>query len=154
MCIIRKSKELKRYSTKILPNYKQWKTQSKIKPIKTGKEPAATYYLGCKDYTHNFKPQEVNMTNKVLRAKPDCAFVEMLGQDFENKNTATKNSFHKLQNMYIYCKNCKKHTGNTFPKELLLISKNKIKGKSKCAVCLTKSTFIHEIKKTKYDLDS
>ena len=82
MCIIRKSKELKQYSTKILPNYKQWKTQSKIKPIKTGKQPAATYYLGCKDYTHNFKPQEVNMTNKVLRAKSDCAFVEMLSQDF------------------------------------------------------------------------
>ena len=36
--------------------------------------------------------------------------------------------------MHIYCENCKKDTGNTFPKKLVLISKNKIKGKSKCAI--------------------
>ena len=36
---------------------------------KTGKELGTTYCLGCKDYTHNFKPQEVKMTNKVLREK-------------------------------------------------------------------------------------
>ena len=47
--------------------------------------------------------------------------------------------------MHIYCKNCKKHTGNTFPKKLILISKNKNKGKSKCAICLTERIFIHEI---------
>ena len=39
----------------------------------------------------------------------------------------------------MYGKNCKKHTGNTFPKKLVLISKNKIKGKSKCAICLTET---------------
>ena len=48
--------------------------------------------------------------------------------------------------MHIYCKNCKKHTSNTFPKKLVLISKNKIKAKSKCAICFTKRTLIHEIK--------
>ena len=47
--------------------------------------------------------------------------------------------------MLTYCKNCKKHTGNTFKKKIVLISKNKIKGKSKCAICLTERTFIHEI---------
>ena len=47
-------------------------TQSKIKLIKTGKEIGTTYCLGCKDYTHNFKPQEVKMTNKVLREKSNC----------------------------------------------------------------------------------
>ena len=47
-------------------------TQSKIKPIKTGKELGTTYCLGCKDYTLNFKPQEVRMTNKVLRKKSNC----------------------------------------------------------------------------------
>ena len=47
--------------------------------------------------------------------------------------------------MHIYCKKCKKHTSNTFPKKLNLISKNKIKGKSKCAICLTERTFIDEI---------
>ena len=41
--------------------------------------------------------------------------------------------------MHIFiAKTVKKHTGNTFPKKLILISKNKIKGKSKCAICLTK----------------
>ena len=47
--------------------------------------------------------------------------------------------------MHIYCENCKKHTGNTFPKKLILISKNKIKGKSRCAICLTEKIFIDEI---------
>ena len=40
--------------------------QSKIKLIKTGKE------IGGRDYTHNFKPQEVKMINKVLREKSNC----------------------------------------------------------------------------------
>ena len=53
--------------------------------------------------------------------------------------------------MHIYCKNCKKHTGNTFPKKLILLSNNKIKGKSRCAICLTQRSFIH---KTEYDLES
>ena len=44
-------------------------TQSKIKPIKTGNEIGATYCFGCRDYTDNFKSQEVKMTNKVLRGK-------------------------------------------------------------------------------------
>ena len=53
--------------------------------------------------------------------------------------------------MHIYCKKCKKPTGNTFPKKLILMSNNKIKGKSKCAICLTERSFIHEIE---YDLKS
>ena len=53
--------------------------------------------------------------------------------------------------MHIYCKTCNKYTANTFPKKITLISKNKIKGKSKCAICLTKKTFIDDIK---YDLES
>ena len=44
-------------------------TQSRIKPIKLGKKIGTTYCLGCKDYAHNFKPEEVKMTNKVLREK-------------------------------------------------------------------------------------
>ena len=55
--------------------------------------------------------------------------------------------------MQIYFKNCKKHTGNKFPKKLILISSNKIKGKWKCALCLTKNTFIHVIE-DKCDLES
>ena len=44
-------------------------TQSKIKAIKTGKELGTTYCLGCKDFTYNYRPQEVKMTSKVLRQK-------------------------------------------------------------------------------------
>ena len=47
-------------------------TQSKIKAIKLGKRPGTTYCLGCKDYTHSFRPKEVKMTNKVLREKSNC----------------------------------------------------------------------------------
>ena len=53
--------------------------------------------------------------------------------------------------MRLYCKKCSKHTANTFPKKLVLISKNKIKGKSRCAICLTEKFFIDDIK---YDLES
>ena len=55
--------------------------------------------------------------------------------------------------MHFYCKNCKKHTGNTFPKTLVLISKNKIKGKSKRAICLAERTFIDKIEDI-YDSES
>ena len=53
--------------------------------------------------------------------------------------------------MHLYCKKCKRHTSNTFPKKLVLISNNKIKGKSSCAICLTQSSFIDEVP---YDLES
>ena len=61
--------------------------------------------------------------------------------------------FAKLQiikNAYLLQK-CKKHTSNTFPKKLVLFSKNKIKGKSGCSICLTESSFIDEIE---YDLEN
>ena len=54
--------------------------------------------------------------------------------------------------MHMYCKNCKKHTATRFQKKLILISKSKIKGKSKCAICLIERTFIHEIEE-KYGLE-
>ena len=47
-------------------------TQSIIKPIKIRKELGTTYWLGCKDFTHNFRLQKVKMTNKVLREKSNC----------------------------------------------------------------------------------
>ena len=46
--------------------------------------------------------------------------------------------------MHIYCKKCNKYTGDIFPKKLILVSKNKIKGKSQCTICLTERSFIHE----------
>ena len=47
-------------------------TQSEIKPIKIGKRPRTTYCFVSKDFAHNFRPQEVKMTNKVLREKSHC----------------------------------------------------------------------------------
>ena len=39
-------------------------TQSKIKQIKTKKELGTMHCLGCKDFTHIFRQQEVKMTNE------------------------------------------------------------------------------------------
>ena len=47
-------------------------TQSEIKPIKIGKRPGTTYCFGRKDFTHNFRPQEVKMTNGKLRNESNC----------------------------------------------------------------------------------
>ena len=44
-------------------------TQLKIKPIKLGKKSETTYCLGCKDYTHNSRPWELKMKNKVFKEK-------------------------------------------------------------------------------------
>ena len=44
-------------------------TQSEIKPSKIGKRLGTTYCFGCKDYAHNFWPEKVKVTNKVLREK-------------------------------------------------------------------------------------
>ena len=51
-------------------------TQSKIKPIKFEKQSGTTYCFGCKDYTKNFRSQEVKMINKVLRKKSHCVFCQ------------------------------------------------------------------------------
>ena len=51
--------------------------KSKIKQIKLGKQSGTTYCFGCKDYTKNFRQQEVRMTNKVLREKPlSCLLIQ------------------------------------------------------------------------------
>ena len=47
-------------------------TQSKIKPIKIGKKSGTMHCVGCKDCTKNSRPENVKMTNKVLREKSHC----------------------------------------------------------------------------------
>ena len=47
-------------------------TQSKIKPIKIGKQTGITYCFGCKDCIHNFRPEKVKITNKILEKKIHC----------------------------------------------------------------------------------
>ena len=45
---VTKLKELTRYPKNILPNYKKWETQSKIKPTKIKKQPGTMYCFGFK----------------------------------------------------------------------------------------------------------
>ena len=60
-----KSKCLKKIVKKNSARLQRMKNvRSKIKLIKTGKEIGTTYCLGCKDCTHNFKPQKIKMTGK------------------------------------------------------------------------------------------
>ena len=61
--------DCQKYFTKI---QKMKNMQSEIKPIKIGKIPRAMYCLRCKDFTHNFRAQEVKMTDKVVREKSNC----------------------------------------------------------------------------------
>ena len=57
-------------------------TKPKIKPIKIAKQFGTTCCFGCKDYTKNFRPEEMKMINKVLRVKSHCVFVDLRNQDF------------------------------------------------------------------------
>ena len=56
-------------------------TQSEIKPIKIGKRLGTMYCFGCKDYTQNFRPQEVKMT-KYSEKNLTVLFVDQINQDF------------------------------------------------------------------------
>ena len=93
-------------------------TQSKVKPIKTGRKFGTTYCLGCKDLTHNFNPQEVKMTNKVLREKSNCVVCRSNKSRFlKQKHDNNKRSFNTLLNnvknkMKNYCMKCRKDTEN------------------------------------------
>ena len=69
-------------------------TQSKIKPIKTGKELGTTYCAGCKDFTHNFRPQEVKIT-KVLREKSNCVVCRSAESRFLKQKQKIIQSFTK-----------------------------------------------------------
>ena len=80
------------------------------------------------------------MANIVLREKSNCVVCWSSQSGFLKQKHDNKKYFSQITK---HCKNCKKHTGNTFPKKVNLISKNKIKGKSKCVICLTEKTFIH-----------
>ena len=54
-------------------------TQSKIKPIKIGKQYGTTYCFGCKDYTKNFRPK------KYLEKNLTVLSAGQINQDFYNK---------------------------------------------------------------------
>ena len=66
-------------------------TQSKIKLIKIRKKSGTTYCLGCKDFTHSFRSQEVKMTNKVLKERSNKSKLKKKNK----KNTHTRNNNKK-----------------------------------------------------------
>ena len=53
-------------------NIRHEKRAIKNKTNKNWEKIGTTYCLECKDYTNNFKSQEIKMTNKVLREKSNC----------------------------------------------------------------------------------
>ena len=56
------------------------KHEIKNKPMKTGKELRIKYFLGCEDFTHNFRLQQVKMTNKVFREKATVSFADLINR--------------------------------------------------------------------------
>ena len=68
------------------------KTQSGIKSIKLGKKIGTKYCVGCKDYTHNFKTEEIKMTNKVLREKSSCVVCRSSRSIFLKQKQKYKNN--------------------------------------------------------------
>ena len=46
------------------------------------KQSGTTYCFRCKDYTKNFRPEKVKMTNKVLEKNLIVLFVDLINQDF------------------------------------------------------------------------
>ena len=54
------------------------------------KKPGKTYCLGYKDYTDNFEPQEIKMTNKMLREKSDCIVCQSSKSRFSKQKHNSK----------------------------------------------------------------
>ena len=57
-------------------------SKSKIKPITIGKQSGTTNCFGCKDYTKNFRPEKVKITNKYLEKNLIVLFVDLINEDF------------------------------------------------------------------------
>ena len=69
------------------------KTQSNLGPTNIGKQLGNTYCFGCKDYTKNFRPEKVKMTNKVLREKSHCVFCQSDKSRFLKQKNKLKINF-------------------------------------------------------------
>ena len=68
--------------------------QSNLKLIKTGKEIGTTCSLGCRDCTHNFKPQDIKMTDKILRQKSNCIVCRSSKSKFLKQKHNNKKEFN------------------------------------------------------------
>ena len=124
-------------------------TQSKIKPIKTGKELGTMYCLRCKDFTHNFRPQELKIINKVLTKKWNCVVCSNAKSRFLKQKTQQQKIILRFTNwcykiMKTYCIKCRKNTENLNSK-ILKTKNGRLIMQSKCPVCgIKKSRFVKE----------
>ena len=66
-------------------NTKNEKHPIKNKTNKNQKKPGATYCFECKDFTHNFRPEKVKMTNKLLRKKSHCVVCQLNKSKFKKQ---------------------------------------------------------------------
>ena len=115
---------------------KHEKHTTKNKTDKNWEENRATYCLGCKDFTHNFRPQDVKMRNKVLREKSNCIVCR------SNKSRLLKQKHNN--NKKTYCVKCKNSTENLNSK-IFKMKKGILIMQSKCPVCrIKKSRFVKE----------
>ena len=71
-------------------NIRHEKRVIKNKTNKNWEKIEATYYFGCKDYTNNFKLQEIKMTNKVLREKSNCVVCQSSKSRFLKQKRSNK----------------------------------------------------------------
>ena len=78
---------------KYFPIIKNEKHTVKNKANKNWKK---TFCLQCKHITHNFRPPEVKMINKVLREKLNCIVCRSNKSRFSKQKLNNKNKFNTL----------------------------------------------------------
>ena len=88
------------------------------------------------------------MTSKLIKQKSiyaDCGAKKSVFVKEYRSNKKQKQFLQVIKTCTFIVKAVKNIHVTRFQKNIILISKNKIKGKSKCAVCLTERSFIHEL---------
>ena len=61
------------------------------------------YSLGSKDYTHNFKPQEIKMKNKVLRGKSNRVICQSSKSQFlKQKHNKKSNISDNINRQMVF----------------------------------------------------
>ena len=76
--------------------------QSEEKPIKIEKRPETTYCFGCKDFTHNFRPQEVKFILEMNLKQPGFTYSAC---GLFNKNKERIEKFMQTGNTHFIYRN-------------------------------------------------
>ena len=126
---------------------KNEKQSIRNKTDKNWKKTWNNIFFGCNDFTHNFKLQEVKMTNKVLREKSVLFVCRSNNSRFLKQKQKIilyfTNSCYRNK-MMTYCVKCRKDTENIDPK-MVRIKNNRLIMQAKCPLCrIKKSRFVKE----------